>query len=683
MSATSEFDVQNLENLALPFDTTTKELAATPRYVAGQNMYVTLGGKLALAPGINDTGLTSFTLTKRPDRLTIYETLENPPKVYVVASIFNSVTGWWEAWWLRVSAGVPAWTSVGTLRDVDKSTRPHEFLCARGLCFIKGFPDSSHDKYGTVIFDGSSSGPRTVLWGLPSPTTAARCSASSGWAASTNAVTVLWGWQYVYAWKDLLGNYSTRSPLETDPSQNQSTTGAFTNKKPQVVVQGNADTTNIPQIGIFRTTDGGGTFCFVEDITNTGAGAITYTDQHRVPSTTNDPTADSQLNTQNIAPSSLSNIPPPPVSPGKVIGTDTVEAATNLAYYQGRVWYAISRIYFSGREEIINGVPEECFPNPNGVSGNYYVIEGQPRLMAAGKNALYIITSNEQLFVTGQDRSNFLLNSQTKDIGAAYGHNRAICAYRDGVFFLTQDLQIAAMVAGSDPSIISGAIGTTLRAAITANTNVTVDLNVWIRDGNSWLIVNVIDKATPANTQQFVYDLNRQFWFIPWKKKISAMAFGRVSESDSNKHLVVLTWDGSTAKLGVLDPAFFQDTTGTNQLAPSATTNLFNVPNGNHVNPVNNPVRTPIIAYLLTERTKFTSDTDPTVNMRLDEFSGAFTALTAFAPTYRAQHTSFNTKWWPIEQAAQRVQLQVSKVAANEAFELQTLGFVFKPDAGT
>lgn len=683
MSATSEFDVRFLEDLALPYDVVTKELDPTPRYVGGQNMYVTLGGKLALAPGINDTGLTSFTLTKRPDRLTIYETLEATPKVYLVASIFNSATGWWEAWWLRVSAGAPAWTSVGTLRDVDKSTRPHEFLVARGLCFIKGFPDSGHDKYGSVIFDGSSSGPRTVLWGLPSPTIAARCSAHGGWSASTNTVTVLWGWQYVYAWKDLLGNYSTRSPLEIDPSQNQSTTGAFNNLKPQVVVQGNADTTNIPQIGIFRTTDGGGTFCWVEDITNTGAGNITYTDQHNVPTNTNNPTFDSNLNTQSIAPSTTSNIPPPPCSPGKTIGTDPVEASTQIAYFGGRIWYAIQRIYFSGREEILNGVPEDCFPNPNGINGNYYVVEGQPRLIATGKNYLYIITSNEQLYVSGQNRSNFLLSSQTRDIGAAQGFNRAIAVYRDGVFFLTQDLQIAALTAGADPAIISAPIGSALRAAITANTNIDVDFDIWIRDGLQWLIISVIDKATPANTQQFIFDIGRQFWHIPWKKKISAMAFGRVSETDSNKHLVILTWDGATAKLGVLDPAFFQDTTGTNQAAPSVTTNLFYVPNGNHVNPVNNPVRTPVISYLMTERTKFNSDTDPTVNMRLDEFSGAFTALTANDPTYRTQRTSFNTKWYPIEQAAQRVQLQVTKVAANEAFELQTVGFVFKPDAGT
>lgn len=683
MSATSEFDVQFLENLALPFDVATKELDPSPRYVAGQNMYITLGGKLALAPGINDTGLTSFTLSKRPDRLAIYETLESPPKVYVMASIFNSVTGWWEAWWLRVSAGVPAWTSVGTLRDVDKSTRPHEFLVARGLCFIKGFPDSGHDKYGTVIFDGSSSGPRTGPWGSPSPTIAARCSASSGWGASTHSVTVLFGWLYVYAWKDIFGNYSTRSPLEVDPSQNQSTTGTFSNKCPQVVVQGLADTTNWPQIGIFRTTDGGGTFCWVEDITNTGAGSITYTDQHNVVSSPGDPTFDQNLNTQSIAPSTTSNIGPPPCDISGTIGTTQVATSTNMAYFAGRVWYAISRIYFSGREEILNGVPEECFPNPNGINGNYYVVEGQPRLLAAGKNYLYIITSNEQLFVSGQNRSNFLLSSQTRDIGAASGFNRAIAAYRDGIFFLTQDLQVAALVAGSDPAIISAPIGPTLRAAITASTTVSVDFCMWVRDGLQWLIVNVLDKATPANNQQFVYDLGRQFWFVPWKKKISAMAFGRISETDNNKHLVVMTWDGATAKIGVLDPAFFQDTTGTNQSAPSATTNLFNVPNGNHVNPVNNPVRTPIISYLITERTKFNSDTDPTVNMRLDEFSGSFTALSAFDPTYRTQRTSFNTKWWPIEQAAQRVQLQINKAAANEAFELQTLGFIFKPDAGT
>src|SRR5690348_7722172 len=98
MSATAEFDVRFLENLALPFDVVTKELDPTPRYVDGTNLYLTLGGKLALAPGINDTGLTSYTLTKRPDRLVIYETLDNPSRIYIMTSIFNSVTGWWEAW---------------------------------------------------------------------------------------------------------------------------------------------------------------------------------------------------------------------------------------------------------------------------------------------------------------------------------------------------------------------------------------------------------------------------------------------------------------------------------------------------------------------------------------------------------------------------------------------------------
>ena len=671
---TKRFDVKWIDNLDLPYDVLTKELKdAPPRLVDGNNVY-SYEGKIRNAPGINDTGLTTFTLTKRPDRLVSYETLENPPKVYLLASIYNSSTTFWEMWYLRLDATTPAWTTLGTLRDLDKSTRPHEIVTARGLAFIKGYPGGTNDKYGSVIFNGSGT-PYVTTWGLPGPTTAARKNVPASWSASTNPVTVLFGWKYAYSYLTKSGHITSRSPLEYDPSQQSSDTGAITNKKPKVDVVGLADTTNVPSIIIWRTTDGGGTFFYLDTITNTGAGTITYEDNHRVPSTTADPKTDAQLDTSNIAPSETTNTVPPPVGVGSTIGTTNVEPSTNLAYYARRIWYGIgNRLYFSGQEEIVNGVPEESFVAPNGFRGNYFIFKGQNRLVKEAKETLIIATSDEILWMRGEDRSNLRPNILQAKMGAQYGQPRAIATWGDFVIFLSDDLQVYAVIYGNKPILLSKPLGNTLRSLVT--TNVDISMEVFSRDGQDYLIVAAINKATPASTKLFVYDLQKEMWFPPWTKKVSAMTFGKLKETDSKKHLIILTWDGTTSKLGVLDPDYETDTGTT--FAVDFTVNLFKIPAGNSVNSLNQPLRTPEVSAFVVERTKYASDTEPTVESRLDEFSGSFTTLTASDPPFADQHTSYYQKWYAISIKGQRAQMKVSRTASDKAFEIQNLGFAFK-----
>jgi hypothetical protein len=656
-------------------------------------MYITIGGKLKVAPGLTQTGMDTWSVAGdgfgRIDRLVIYETLETPVKIYLVASIFKSST--WGCYYARFqtnSSGITDWTQVSTLRDVQNSTRPHELGVARGLCFIKAFPNSGGDKYGSIIFDGSGGSPSSSTWGIPHPTVAARIVSSGSWSASTNPVTVLIGWNYVYCWKDNYGQYSCRSLLETDPSVNPSNTGPFTNKKPQVVVQGNADTTNFPKIGIFRTLDGGGTFCFVEDITNTGAGNITYTDQHRVSSNTNDPMSDAQLDTRNIAPGPTTNLPPPPVGLGNTAGTTQVDPSTPMAYFARRWWYAIgNRIYFSGSEEITNGVPEESWPNVNGITGadpvgpgNWYIVKGQPRTLISGKNTLYITTSDEVLDLRGQDKTNFYLDSLVSDLAGAAGFPRAITQFRDGMFMLSQDLQIYGVIYGSDPVNISVPLGTSIAAAIGTSGNTDVFMEVFNQQGNMWLIVSVVDKSNSANDKQFIYDINRTIWFTPWTKQMSAMASGRFIENDQNTYLVVATWDGTTGGIATLDLGAFIDMGVGYEF--DCTTNLFNIPAGNHVNQINRPAEHPMLSYLITERTRFTGDQEPSILYRLDEFSGALTTATPQDPLYVPQHTSWSLKWYPIQQVTQRVQMKIMQNPSAYSFEMQNIGFVFQPTAG-
>jgi hypothetical protein len=190
----------------------------------------------------------------------------------------------------------------------------------------------------------------------------------------------------------------------------------------------------------------------------------------------------------------------------------------------------------------------------------------------------------------------------------------------------------------------------------------------------------VIDISNSANNKQFIYDINKTIWFTPWTKKMSAMASGRVFENDQNTYLVVATWDGTTGAVATLDLTSFSDLGVAYDF--DCTTNLFNIPAGNHVNQINRPAEHPMLSYLLTERTKFTGDTDPTVSYRLDEFSGALTTVGAQDPLYVPQHTSWNLNWYPIQQVTQRVQMKIAMTSNAHSFELQNIGFIFQPTAG-
>jgi len=679
MPDSQQFDVRELPSLALPYDKTTRELSEAPlRLIAGENIWITRGGKPSRRPGTNDTGLTALTVDKRPDRLLIYETVEASPKIFLLASFYNSSSTKWELWYCR--PGTTGWTTAGTLRDINVSERPHEMVQAAGKVYVKAFPGAAADKYGSVVFDGTGGSVSVKPWGIPGPAVAARMHAPGSWAASSNSVTVNLGWKYVYCYVSSTGQYSNRSPLETDPAQEASDTGAFTDKKPEVDVQGDADTTNLPYIAIFRTTDGGGTFYFVEQIANTGAGTITFTDHHRVAGNTNDPMMDSQLDTTNIAPSRVSNTVPPPVGPSGTIGTTQVAASSPLAYYAHRIWYAIgNRLYCSGYEETLNGITFESFPNPNGIRGNYWILRDQVRLLAATKNALYVLTTSEILVVRGTNRAEFVMR-RVENVGAAAGHPRAVAVHGSAVFFLSDDMQIG-MIYNDQPAVFLDA---PLDDEITSRvgTNKEIVLECYSRRGNTWLVVACVDKATSANTVVLTFDMARSAWNVPWTIRVGAMAFGRFQESDATRRLAVLSWVTSAGALSKLDEDTFTD-------APSAGTYAFSMeivgirnPGGNHINLLRQPALIPQIDYIQTERTKFSGDTDPTVAYRLDELSGSYTTVAGDAPPYLSQSASYVTYWHPIGLACRRIGVKISRTADNKAFELQNLGLVFQPEAG-
>jgi hypothetical protein len=172
----SAFDSLEFDRLDFPYNRILNELDGTPRLIRGSNTYVTMGGKMCKRPGL--IGMPNGETTGlRCDRLWSVETNENPAKLYLVASMFNTATGFWELHYQRMNPPTfGTWTLLPNYRDSNLSTDPHEAVVARGFLYIKGFPeDSSTEKLGSVVFDGSgASTPRLRPWGLLPPTQPAR-----------------------------------------------------------------------------------------------------------------------------------------------------------------------------------------------------------------------------------------------------------------------------------------------------------------------------------------------------------------------------------------------------------------------------------------------------------------------------------------------------------------------------
>lgn len=545
----------------------------------------------------------------------------------------------------------------------------------------------------------------TVTRGVNGTTAAAHLNRSlivlrNSWANSSYAVNVNLTWRYAYAYESVTGQVSSRSVQESDPRQAPSATGSFNNLIPKIIIRGNADTTNIPYIRIYRTTDGGGRFYFLDKIANTGDVNITYSDNNLAgvigSSGFTSPVTDDVLaeSAAIIAPTTVSNdVPPPNVSPD-IVGVDPIAASTPIAYYAGRFWYGIgTKIVFSGNEEITDGVPEECFPS--GTNGNFYNIQDPVLNFKATADALYITTVNQSYLITGQTRDSFNLRPIFNNIGSPAGNPRAIERYGNTVFSMTHDFKIIQIDGNDAPSIISDELFTDL--VDSSNFGGEFQIVYWGDLEKSWLIISSHRADNPTLSRQWVYDLNksrernRSFWFTPWDMNITCMASGRISESTGQRRLISFFWDEANKKgqFSRLDPTaretqdFHWD--GKKNFNLFFTTHLIRVTPGNHINGVNLDSMVPVINRVKFDRTQFsTLDDDPYVYFYLDDFwTDAISVDDVLTePPRREQSKGYSTQYVQINEVAERVALEMRLINNADSFELHTLSFQFVPTSG-
>lgn len=187
MPFSSQLDCLTWNSLDFPYNTIERELSENPRLVSGsQNTLVTLGGKLAKRYGtVGVPGTDALPAGARIDRLWVYETLQTPSHIFLVASVavnliptsimlgLPSPPKVWKLYYCNLTDGI-YWHLADALRGSNASLRPHEAAVSRGLLFVKSYPSESADVLGSVILDGTTGVIITKPWGALGPTTAAR-----------------------------------------------------------------------------------------------------------------------------------------------------------------------------------------------------------------------------------------------------------------------------------------------------------------------------------------------------------------------------------------------------------------------------------------------------------------------------------------------------------------------------
>ncbi len=694
---------------------------------------------------------------------------------------------------LNVTPGTN-FTAPNDVRNIQTSTGPHEMVVSRGKVYVKGFGISSgRDPLQSICYDSSTN--TTTFWGLVGPTVP---TAVSSGVASTYNFSVNNGWNYVYTWKTITGQESNRSPLQTDPSKTPSTTGAIANFCPSVVLQGNADTTNVPSICVYRSTDGGGNFYFLEQITNTGAGNITYVDRNfndglAVPS---QPYPDSALDTTKISPTLVSNSPPPAVyaqdtaiatlstaisaaattitinstfngaavlingtaisaapvnytltidqeqvmvtTTGAtsltatrgingtvakthaasatvrytpITGIDSPQQCTPIANYAGRLWYGIGNVlFYSGNEEISAGVPEECWPS--GLNGNFYRFNFPITNVISTSEALYVICTEEVHWLRGYTKDSFQIQPIFTDIGGIQNHPRSICTADKSIIFLTNDLRVC-MARGLKRDFMSDQLASDIKNSVLTD-GCKIHMARFAYQEKDLLVVlatdahvaNGLGTASTTKCKQWVYDFNQAdngLWNVPWSIPATFVQSAYLDIDPTLNGLGLSKWlffgnffEGDPAHgitfvgtIAYTDFTFttisdFIPTIGNSAFACSFTVSLVRNPTGNHVNMLREPGMVSILHAIKLDRTKFTSDSDPTLTYYLDNSTNASgtSNSTPEVPPRRVQSTGYTTLWYMVDTACERVSAKFAKTASTDRFEVQMIAFIFSPDSG-
>lgn len=557
-----------------------------------------------------------------------------------------------------------------------------------------------------IYVTANASGTLTVTRGYNGTTASSHLAKTPviyrNFGASSHRVDVNRGWEYSYAYVSRTGQISNLAPPQTNPDKMPSNTGVFIDLIPAITIPGYDDPVIYPHINVYRTTDGFGQYYFLERITNPGDGVnVTYLDDSlgsgAAGTTYNDPVPDAILSTNNIGPTLTSNSPPPAVVSPQITGIDNPLQGTPLAYFAGRIWYGLKNyIFYSGNEEIMEGVPEECFPS--GLFGNYFKFQHEIINMRSTVNALYVTTVHDTYVITGSVRAEFAVRPLYKNMGSPNGQPLSMTTFGDKVAILTNDYRVAILEGDREPHIISDPLYTDIVNTITVQA-AKCEITYFGDLDKEWLIVTIHNVNNAALSRQFVYDiklskkLERDFWFTPWSIPSVCMFSGRIYEDSSQRRLCFFVFDNTTT-YGILTYLDTTATANTDTISSNfqsvqsgidfhATFNQHLNPAGNHVNLLRVPNLTPVVNQLTLERILYNGDSDPDVFYYLDDiWTDPISVEVLNDPARRNLPIGYKTHIATFNEACFRFSFQIRINSSIRPFDLLGYTITWNPDAG-
>ena len=463
---------RTLADTALPFVTNSSPTSSDAQYVAGQNMVTSIQGKLERRAG--------FSLG-----------IENTPTAFPAGERIAAIFQWrkWAGAFVTMvctttltsskvyayRAGVElSFNLIYTAAATDG--KPFSFAVAGNTCYMGNGTATDMRAY-------DATGTTTRKWGIAAPSIAP--TAATG--TTGTVVNIFRSWHYVYTY----GNSSTAH--ESSPSPLSVCLGPLTGVNGLVGVVASTDT-QVDQIRVYRTTDGGSQDPpDMREISGSPFANATAT----LPA---DSTADTALGART-APEFNRNDPPP--------GMNGIVFAENSSRMGG---FADNNFYYSGFEEIENGVPYECFPS--GQDGNFYPMGSEVAGLAPLADGVAIFCADSIVKIEGDSLDTFRRYMLARRQGA---RNYQAIATLGGLCIWLDTADTVWMMGGQE-------LGLPVRPSLGGIDHSQAQMTIHIEGKRRWLLL-----LDGANGLVYVFDFDTEQWSLPWTLSATSLHSGETS----------------------------------------------------------------------------------------------------------------------------------------------------------
>jgi hypothetical protein len=477
MSQASKLQHHVFSNTALPYVSNSSPLSTDPQFIQGSyDVLTNLRGLAEKRPGFSaelESIASTFTALKRTYLWSKWPGTSTEQFYAIFCDVAGGLAKVYKYAFGSDTSAVLIYTSVS-------SAEPFDFVTANNYLYFGNGVDVNKKFLARTTADVT-----VYNWTIPAQP------AAPGVSLGATGINASVGYQYRTT------GYNSTTGGESSPSSASACTNTFTNQAVTVTWVDPTDT-QADFVKVYRTTDGGSNDPTTMHLVATVArGVQTYTDT----------TADASLGTQT-GPQVNYNDPLPP--------------SKGFVWSQGRIWgFTNASSWYTGYEEITNGVPEECCPGGTlGIlgGGNVYNWATQVSGHTDLPDGIAVFLPKTIWKIEGDSLDTFRRYILVKKRGAV---NRAcVTSLGSSVVWLDTSNQMWS----SD----LGEIGLPIRPDLAGIDQSQAYVAIHISNDQHWVCL-----LDGANGILYLFDLDTQQWLPPWNvgTTASALCSGEIAES--------------------------------------------------------------------------------------------------------------------------------------------------------